>query len=235
MARVSFFDDFFGRGDSLTSGGQNNAGLFDYAICVADLNQGGVTVMSSGTANKPGAGFVRILPYGISTPQNCGGVSVPAYCSIILTSPELVAKKNPLVGASILFRDDYPTDKLHLLVGFTTSGEDGTVAQDRIGFDLVNNTGQSNAINAYYYAGNSLVKSTGTSQKIVLDAPFVLEVRLTAEDCTWVYNGRTLDYLKTTAPTRALNFELLLAINDHTASNINREMLVDYAYGSLDR
>jgi len=227
MARASFFEDFFGKGGAL------NANLFDLALCTAP-GDAKIEVLSSGTADLNGTGFLQILPYGqTGTIPSCSNAH---YCSAILTSPEIKAKKLPTVGAVLLFRDTYPLEKLQALVGFTTVGQDGHAASDIIALRLKNAANESNAFEAVFKKSGSDVSGTpiSTGVKPKEFQPIHLEISLTPDGAMYMIDGRVVASVTAAAPTAAMNFEILLAIYNST-TNITKEMLVDYAYGSLER
>jgi len=226
MARVSFFDDFFGKGSTA------NANLFDAKICPSG-SSGKVEVLNSDTADLNGAGFLQILPYGQSgSLAECG--NGPAYCAAILTSPEIKAKRLPIVGGRVLFRDP-SMDKMQVIVGFITAGQNGPVASDMVGFRLTNNTNESNAFKALFKKGGQVSVEADTGVKPKEFQPITLEVELTPDMAVYRIDGEVVYVWQEAAPTSALNFGVIVAINHETSVDRFREMLVDYAYGSLER
>ncbi|MBI3988760.1 MAG: hypothetical protein HY347_04000 [candidate division NC10 bacterium] len=258
MSRVSFMEDFFGRG------GRLNAHLFDSSMCAAkvaaiynsycnkwfdpcgveitqDPSSGArIEVMSKDNSDFPGAGLLRLLAYGKSD-RDCDddGTNEGALPSAVLTFPEMLARKNPVVGARVLQRQDeaYNLDllKQQIIMGFTKVGQWGTVADDMIGFRLQNDSATQGTWKALYKEGGTVHADVDTGIKQDYLVPVDLVVTMNRDEVVYQLNDRIVHVESRIVTGNKLHFEILIGIYSRTTSDIYRELLVDAAWGSLER
>lgn len=152
------------------------------------------------------------------------------YCGLILWVPKAQAKRHPVFGGRLMFRDDYVITSQRTWFGFSETWPPTTDVNDDFHGFFLENTGTLGTWSWVHRSGGAEVNGD-TGVKAAQQSWYEFEVALTLKEAVYSLNGRVVQSLKRDAST----LDLYWAVITTTRTTAVREMLLDVLYGSQDR
>lgn len=207
MSRMSFFDDFIGH--------NGTASLFDrMSIFHPTTNDAGVS---------PTHEFGIISENGISAGRILTAGALGMYAGLYLEVPQTQAKRHPVFGGCLMFRDVVAITDQIVLFGFRLPDNSDVYA-----FYL--DTGVSPNWEWLHITGGSQQRAYTdfiAKQKFW----YALEVSLSPKETLYTMNGKVVQRIKRDASTQTLDW----LVATQTSTSAPKEMIIDYLYGEHDR
>ncbi|MBI4524974.1 MAG: hypothetical protein HY695_14320 [Deltaproteobacteria bacterium] len=215
MSRISFIEDFIGHNVS-SAPLQDRPSFFNPAW---DVGTGGATPKLE-LVSEDGGSCCRFL----------SSDETDRFVGLVLAFPKAQAKRHPVFGGRLMFRNDYLITHQQTWFGFSETWPPTTAAADDFhGFFLDNTATLENW--KWVHRSNGAEASGDTGIVAAQEFWHEFEIALSPKEATFALNGKVVHGINRDAST----LDLYWSVITKTRTGAVREMLLDLLYGSQDR